>query len=208
MEGADFIEKLTAARIATIAVGEDWRFGHNRSGDVALLANEAAARGFRLEAVPPVMLDGERVSSTRIRQAIRDGNLEAARRMLGRRYSVSGTVVEGKRLGRTIGFPTANISTGDAQLPPDGVWVVRAILADGRKVCGVANLGVRPTVQGESRSLEVHLFDFSSDLYGQQCEVEFEKMLRPEMKFPSLDALRIQIHEDTVAAKKFFTEQD
>lgn len=208
MEASEFLKKLTAAPVKTIAVGEDWRFGHNRSGDVAFLEKNSAKCGYRLEAVSPVMLDGERVSSTRIRQAIRDGNLAAATRMLGRHYSVSGTVVEGKKMGRTIGFPTANISTGDAQLPPDGVWIVRSFLPDGRKINGVANLGMRPTVQGDSRSLEVHLFDFSEDLYGTECEIRFEKMLRSEQKFPSLDALRSQIDRDATAAKEFFAHQD
>lgn len=201
MEASEFIEKLTAARIATIAVGEDWRFGHNRSGDVPFLEQQAKLRGFHLEAVSPVMLDGDRISSTRIRQAIRDGNLEAARRMLGRPYSVSGTVVEGKKLGRTIGFPTANVATGDAQLPPDGVWVVETLLADGSILGGVANLGVRPTINGSARSLEVHVFDFSGDLYGQEFELQFEKYLRPEIKFPSIEALRTQIQRDAEEAR-------
>lgn len=201
MEASEFIEKLTAARIATIAVGEDWRFGHHRSGDVPFLEQQAKLRGFHLEAVSPVMLDGDRISSTRIRQAIRDGNLEAARRMLGRPYSVSGTVVEGKKLGRTIGFPTANVATGDAQLPPDGVWVVETLLADGSVLGGVANLGVRPTVNGSARSLEVHVFDFSGDLYGQEFELQFEKYLRPEIKFPSIEALRTQIQWDAEEAR-------
>ena len=203
MEASQFLDRLTAAPIRTIAVGEDWRFGHNRSGDVAFLQREEKLRDFVLDAVPPVMLDGERVSSTRIRQAIRDGNLEAARRMLGRPYSVSGTVVEGKKLGRTLGFPTANVATEDAQLPPDGVWVVSTLLADGRNLGGVANLGMRPTVNGLSRTLEVHLFDFSEQIYGQEVEVEFKNYLRAEIKFPSIDALRTQIQRDGEDARRY-----
>ena len=206
MEAADFIGKLTAAPIRTIAVGEDWRFGHNRSGDVSFLEKQAALHGFKLEAVPPVMHDGERISSTRIRQAIRDGNFEAAEQMLGRPYSVAGTVVTGKKLGRTLGFPTANLATGEAQLPPDGVWAVQALLPDGRKLDGVANLGMRPTVEGSTRALEVHLFDFSGDLYGKELDVRFLKYLRGEFKFPSLDALRIQIQRDTDEARNFFVK--
>ncbi|MGL4401574.1 MAG: riboflavin kinase, partial [Luteolibacter sp.] len=118
MEASEFLEKLMVAPVRTIAVGEDWRFGHHRSGDVPFLENEATARGFKLEAVPPVMHDGDRISSTRIRQAIRDGNLDDAEIMLGRSYAVTGTVVEGNQLGRTIDFPTANLATGEAQLPP------------------------------------------------------------------------------------------
>lgn len=203
MEAAEFIEKLTASPVKTIAVGEDWRFGRDRGGDVKFLADEAAKRGFKLEAVPPVMHDGERVSSTRIRQAIRDGNLDAAAQMLGRPYVVCGTVIEGRKLGRTIGFPTANLATGDAQLPPDGVWAVRARLPDGRNLPGVANLGIRPTLDGESRTLEAHLFDFSGNLYGQELEIRFLKHLRTEIKFPSIEALRTQIQRDATEARDF-----
>jgi riboflavin kinase/FMN adenylyltransferase len=122
--------------------------------------------------------------------------------MLGRPYSISGTVVEGRKLGRTIGFPTANCATGDAQLPPDGVWVARAILPDGRSFGGVANLGMRPTVAGTARTLEVHLFDFSGDLYRQELEIEFGSHLRAELKFPSIEALRTQIHQDAAEARR------
>lgn len=206
MEASEFIAKLTQAPVRTIAVGEDWRFGHNRSGDVAFLKQEAALRGFTLEAVAPVMHDGERVSSTRIRQALRDGNLGAAEQMLGRPYTVCGKVVEGKKLGRTIGFPTANLATGDAQFPPDGVWAVRTTLPDGRKINGVGNLGMRPTVLGTTRLLEVHLFDFSEDIYTQELEVRFEKLLRPEAKFSSIDSLRLQIQQDAEVARKIFRD--
>jgi riboflavin kinase/FMN adenylyltransferase len=204
MEASEFLEKLLAAPVRTIAVGEDWRFGRHRSGDVAFLELEAAARGFKLEAVPPLMHDGDRISSTRIRQAIRDGNLDDAEIMLGRPYAVTGTVVAGNQLGRTIDFPTANLETGDVQLPPDGVWAVRALLPEGRKVEGVANLGLRPTLDGTHRSLEVHLFDFSGDLYDQTLEIRFVDHLRPEIKFPSLDSLRTQIQQDAARAKEIF----
>lgn len=202
MEADEFVERLAAATLRTIAVGEDWRFGHGRAGDVSLLRREAEKRGFQLKPVPPVMFDGDRISSTRIRQAIHDGNLDEAARMLGRRHSVSGEVVAGDQLGRQLGFPTANITTGNLQLPPGGVWAVRVSHADGRGWDGVANLGTRPTVGGGKRGLEVHLFDFSGDLYGENLEVSFEKHLRPEMKFPSVEALREQISEDVTAARK------
>jgi riboflavin kinase/FMN adenylyltransferase len=201
-EATDFLDDLLTANVRTIAVGEDWRFGRGRHGDVGLLQEQAARRNFTLEAVAPVMLDGERVSSTRIRQAIRDGNLAAAARMLGRPYSVSGPVVEGRRLGRTIGFPTANIATADAQLPPDGVWTVRVRFADHSVKNGVANLGTRPTVDGVGRSLEAHLFDFSGDLYGREIELEFLHFLRPEKKFAGLEALKQQIAADAAEARR------
>lgn len=204
-EAAEFIEALLRAPVRTIAVGEDWRFGRNRGGDVTFLRQEAERRNFTLEAVAPVMHDGERVSSSRIRQAIRDGNLAAAEEMLGRPFTVYGTVVEGKKLGRTLGFPTANLATGDAQLPPNGVWAVRALLPDGRSVDGVANLGTRPTVGGHGRVLEVHLLDFSRDLYGQSLEIRFFNHLRAESKFESFDALKAQIQLDAKAARDFLT---
>jgi riboflavin kinase / FMN adenylyltransferase len=202
MAAVEFVERLTAAPVRTIAVGEDWRFGHHRAGDVNLLRNEAETRGFRLEAVPPVMFEGDRISSTRIRQAIHDGNLDEAARMLGRCYSVSGPVVKGAQLGRQLGFPTANVDTGNLQLPPDGVWAVRVIDAANRQWDGVANLGMRPTVGGTKRLLEVHLFGFSGEIYGENLEVRFENHLRPEMKFPSLELLKERISIDAQAARE------
>lgn len=202
MDASEFIARLTAAPVRTIVVGEDWRFGHARSGDVPLLMREAATRGFHLDAVPPVMLDGERISSTRIRQAIRDGNLDAAALMLGRPYTVCGTVIQGQHLGRKLGFPTANLATGDSQLPPDGVWAVRVSDCEGPQWDGVANLGVRPTLGGTTRVLEVHLFDFNDNLYGRNLEIRFENFLRGEIKYPTLDALQCQIAIDARAARE------
>lgn len=202
IEAQEFIARLTAAPVRTLCVGEDWRFGHQRGGDVALLRQQAGRRGFQLEAVPPVMLDGERVSSTRVRQAIRDGNLAAAARMLGRPYAVSGIVTAGDQRGRTLDFPTANVATGELQLPPDGVWAVWARTADGRAHAAVANLGLRPTIGGKRRLLEAHLLDFAADLYGQRLEVTFVQHLRAELRFPSLDALREQIARDARAARE------
>jgi riboflavin kinase / FMN adenylyltransferase len=204
MAAGDFLEHLTAAPVKTIAVGEDWRFGRGRLGDVAFLAREAQARGYRLEAVPPVMFEGDRISSTRIRQAIHDGNLDEATRMLGRPYSICAEVIVGEKLGRTLGFPTANLPVEGIQLPPDGVWAVRATLGDGSEWLGAANLGTRPTVNGSQRRLEVHLLDFAGDLYGQVLDVRFEKCLRGEIRFPSLEALREQIALDVQAARRFF----
>lgn len=195
----DFVREIAAANVKTISVGEDWRFGKARGGDVALLARLGRELGFHLDAMPPVMMDGERISSTRIRQAIRDGSLDAAARMLGRPYTVEGRVVEGRRLGRQLGFPTANVEYGEEQFPSDGVWAVRARAAELR-LDGVANLGVRPTVDGSARSLEVHLFEFSGDLYGQILEVEFVSHLRGEQKFGSLDELKAQIAKDAEQA--------
>ncbi|MEP2775838.1 MAG: bifunctional riboflavin kinase/FAD synthetase [Luteolibacter sp.] len=197
MEAEDFVKKITAADVKTIAVGEDWRFGAKRLGDVGMLRRMGEERGFRLDAVAPVMWDGERISSTRIRQAIRDGAFEAVEKMLGREYEVSGKVIEGKKLGRQLGFPTANIDPGDLQMPKDGVWAVQ-VEGIGR---GVANLGLRPTVEGDRKLLEVHVFDFDGDLYGKSLRVKFLRFIREEKKFASVEELKAQIALDAANAR-------
>ena len=199
MDAEEFVRKLLAADVRTIAVGEDWRFGSKRSGDVAMLRRMGGELGFQLEAVPPVMWDGERISSTRIRQAIRDGTFDAVEEMLGQPYELSGTVIEGRKLGRGLGFPTANLRLGERQTPRDGVWSVKV---DGERK-GVANLGTRPTVDGGERLLEVHLFDFSGDLYSKELRVRFGKFLRQERKFGSVEELREQILRDAEEARRF-----
>ena len=205
MSAEDFLQWLVGeTNIATLAVGEDWRFGKARQGDVALLRQAGAARGFEVVSVAPVMHDGERISSTRIRQTIRDGAMNRAAEMLGRSYSVEGVVAEGRQLGRTLGFPTANVVLGEEQLPPDGVWAVRGFLEE-QSWNGVANLGNRPTVDGANHTLEVHLFDYSGDLYGRRLEVDFVHHLRDERKFASLDELRAQITVDSEMARRFFS---
>jgi riboflavin kinase/FMN adenylyltransferase len=205
MSAEDFLQWLVGeTNIATLAVGEDWRFGKDRVGDVALLQKAGVARGFEVVSVAPVMHDGERISSTRIRQTIRDGAMNRAAEMLGRSYSVEGRVAEGRQLGRTLGFPTANVVLGEEQLPPDGVWAVRGFLEE-QSWNGVANLGNRPTVDGANHTLEVHLFDYSGDLYGTLLEVEFVHHLRDERKFASLDELRAQITVDSEMARRFFS---
>ena len=205
MSAEDFLQWLVGeTNIATLAVGEDWRFGKARQGDVALLRQAGVARGFEVVSVAPVMHDGERISSTRIRQTIRDGALNRAAEMLGRWYRVEGVVAEGRQLGRTLGFPTANVVLGEEQLPPDGVWAVRGFLEE-QSWNGVANLGNRPTVDGANHTLEVHLFNYSGDLYGRRLEVEFVHHLRDERKFASLDELRAQITVDSEMARRFFS---
>lgn len=204
LEAEDFIERLMLAPVKTIAVGEDWRFGHRRRGDVTMLKSLAKQYGYQLEAVAPVMFEGDRISSTRIRQAIRDGNLDSAASMLGRQYSLCAHVVEGRKLGRELGFPTANLPVGRSQLPPSGVWAVDVGGDCGGRWRGVANLGNRPTIDGGKVMLEVHLLDFSGDLYGRLLDVRFEKYLRPEQKFASVDALAVQIAKDVAAARENF----
>jgi len=197
----DFILQLLNANVRTIAVGEDWRFGHNRSGDTQLLQSFASSHPLHVIAVPPVRLHSHRISSTRIRQTIAHGDFPAANEMLGRTYSVRGTVTHGAQLARSLGFPTANINPGNTALPPDGVWIVKASSPLLPSLHGVANLGCRPTVNGYGRLLETHLFDFSANLYDLPIEVSFLHHLRKEIKFPNLEALQHQILNDCAVSR-------
>lgn len=192
MTAAQFLDLLhRSCRIGSISVGEDWRFGRGREGDVKLLTAEGERLGFPVYVHPHVVMNGERISSTRIRRAIQRGDLDDARAMLGRPYTISGTVIHGKRLARQLGFPTANIRPDNGQLPPAGVYAARVTL-DGKRIDGIANLGGRPTIDSDSHEtlLEVHLFDWKGDLYGRTLEVELLNFLRPERKFDSIELLR------------------
>lgn len=193
--------------IARISVGESWKFGRGRGGDVALLEKIGAEQGFSVSGVPIFEIDGVPVSSTRIREAVTHGEFEIARELLGRAYSVLGTVIEGRKLGRTLNFPTANLAVHSEQLPPVGVYAVRADGA-GDSWNGVANLGFRPTVEGAKAKLllEVHLFGLNHEIYGEDIEVEFVKFLRGEQKFDGLDALKAQIAADAKAAREMLGE--
>ena len=200
----EFICRLaeSARPLRQICVGEDWAFGKGRKGDLALLRRLGAALGFDAIGLPAVAVDGTTVSSTVIRSAVEAGDLALAKRMIGRDFSVMGTVAEGKKLGRTLGFPTANLRPESEQLPPNGVYAVRVAI-DGKSLDGIANIGIRPTVspQATERVIEVHLFDFSGELYGCDLEVTFLRFVRPEQKFPSLDALRCQIASDVASVR-------
>ncbi|MGB2402853.1 MAG: bifunctional riboflavin kinase/FAD synthetase [Akkermansiaceae bacterium] len=206
-EAEDFLGSLitTCHDLKTICIGEDWKFGKNRRGDIELLRDLGHDEGITINSSQAVMIDGERVSSTRIRQAIRDGNMAAAEAMLGRKYTVFGEVIEGRQLGRKLGFPTANLKVFNEQLPSNGVWCISAILSDGSRLNGVGNLGVRPTVEGAEakRMLEIHLLDFDQDIYGMTMEVEFLKYMRTEKKFSSVDELSTQIQHDVLSCSDF-----
>ncbi len=203
----DFIRALAAASrpLREICVGHEWSFGKGRAGNLALLDQLGAELGFDEIGVPAVKSDGEIVSSTLIRQAIEAGDLARAARFLGREYTILGTVVRGAHLGSRIGFPTANLAAHNEQFPPNGVYAVEVQRGDAR-LRGVANIGVRPTVAQSTgeRVLEVHLFDFTGDLYGEDLEVSFARFLRPEQKFSGLDALKAQIARDAEAARAIF----
>ena len=198
-----FIERLAAAgRLHAVCVGRDWAFGKDRAGSVSLLRGMGSRLGFETIEIAPVMVDGELVSSTRIRKAIEAGDLATARKFLGREYTILGTVRHGDGLGGRIGFPTANLAAHNEQFPPDGVYAVHVSLR-GRWHGGVANIGTRPTVQKSAeRGLEVHVFDFASDCYGEDAEVRFLRFLRPEQKFASLEELRSQIQRDAQEARQ------
>jgi len=204
---AEFVRQLASAArpLREICVGAEWSFGKNRAGNLALLKKLGAKLGFNVVGVDPVMSDGKIISSTEIRKAVERGNFTAAARMLGRDYTILGTVEEGKHLGRSLGFPTANLSAHSEQFPPNGVYVAEGLL-EGKKVRGVVNLGLRPTVadNAPARVLEFHLFDFDRDLYGEEIELRFLEYLRPEQKFDNLADLREQIARDVKRAHEIF----
>jgi riboflavin kinase/FMN adenylyltransferase len=203
----DFVRQLVAAAqpLREICVGQEWSFGKNRAGNLALLKELGAQLNFSVVGVEPVTSNGTIVSSTAIRKAVESGDFVTATRMLGRDYTILGTVEEGKHLGRSLGFPTANLSAHSEQFPPNGVYVAEGMLS-GKTVRGVVNLGVRPTIGDCSpqRVLEFHLFDVDRDLYGEEIEIRFLRYLRPERKFESLSALREQIARDVREAQQIF----
>ncbi len=192
-------------RIHSLCVGSSFTFGHKRGGDVALLRTLGAELNFIVHAMSALSLAGRIVSSTRIRAAIREGELDAASQMLGRAYSLAGEVMRGDQLGRKIGFPTANLDIRGLALPPDGVYAVHALVKGG-KHHAVVNIGSRPTLKSAVPELrvEVHLLDYQGDLYGQEMEIVFLDRLRAERQFPSLEALREQIARDVAAARARF----
>lgn len=208
MSPEEFIGELcSSCRVAQIAVGEDWHFGRGRAGNVETLRLLSCRYGFRVTAVPPILQDGERISSTRIREAVRGADFLQVAGMLGRPYRWKGPVIHGRQLGRLLDYPTANIRPGCGLQPPHGVYAVRARVA-GKKYGGVANLGVRPTVEGETGGLllETHLFGHPGDIYGREMEVEPVRFLRPEIKFPSLEELKSQLARDAAHAAEALEE--
>lgn len=200
-----FVDELVtcAKPLREICVGHEWSFGKGRAGNLALLKELGERDGFHVVGIPPVTVNGEVVSSTAIRRAVEAGDFARAASMLGREYTILGTVVPGQQLGRQLGFPTANLSAHSEQFPPDGVYAAEARL-DGEVMRGVANLGCRPTVAGEksNRLLELHLFDLDREIYGADVEVRFVEYLRAEQKFGSLDELKAQIARDVEAARR------
>lgn len=199
----EFVSEILVKKfnIHKIIIGHDHRFGRNRTADINDLMVFGNQYGFEVEQISAQEIDEVSVSSTKIRNALHDGQIALANQYLGYDYFLSGTVVEGKKLGRTIGYPTANIKISEAYklLPKIGVYAVKSKLA-GKTVFGMMNIGNNPTVGGTQLSVEVHFFDFEGDLYGQQLEISIVEFLRDEQKFGSLDLLKAQLAEDKIKA--------
>ncbi|MEW8013348.1 MAG: bifunctional riboflavin kinase/FAD synthetase [Candidatus Sedimenticola endophacoides] len=206
--GADaFIRELLIEGLAVryLFVGDDFRFGQGRGGDIGLLRQAGREHGFGVENMNTFAVGEARVSSTRIREALAVGDLEQASRNLGRPYRICGRVAHGHARGRSIGFPTANIDLHRKVSPLRGVFAVRVLGLGGRSLPAVANIGNRPTVRGDDRYLlEVHIFDFERQIYGEHVQVEFFQRIRDEMRFDSFETLRRQIERDAGVARAFF----
>ena len=204
MTAHQFIDELLRQKLNVkhFVVGDDFRFGCDRAGDYELLKAAGVKHGFSVEETLTLQVDGARVSSTRVRTALQQNELKTAATLLGRAYRVTGRVIHGRELGRTIGAPTANIRMHRFPCPLRGVYVVAAHMK-GKTIQGICNVGYKPTVQGHTPSLEVHLFDFSADIYGQLVSVEFLHFIRDERRFDGIDALKSQIKLDVEQAREW-----
>lgn len=205
--GEEFVRELVAGfgHICSVCVGADFTFGRQRSGNVDLLKSLGSEQGFSVHGLASVALDGETVSSTRVRAAIQEGRFDEASQMLGRPYTLEGEIVKGGQIGREMGFPTANLNIDGLVVPPAGVYAVH-VNSEGIEHRAAANIGFRPTLGGTSPQLhvEAHLLDFEDDLYGRRLELTFHKKLRDEQKFDSLEELKSQIQRDVDATRQFF----
>ncbi len=198
-----FVDELMVDALGTrhMVVGDDFRYGCNAGGTIESLRAAGAAHGFGVEQIAPFIVDGVRVSSTAVRERLARSDFAGAQRLLGRAYRMMGRVVHGRELGRTLGFPTANLRLMRRKSPVNGVLAVRVFGIERQPMSAVASLGTRPTVGGVEMLLEVHIFDFAGDLYGCELEVEFVAKLRDEAKFDSLDALVAQMQVDAAQAR-------
>ena len=198
-----FVSDLLVGRLGVrqLVIGHDFRFGAGRQGSLAWLQENGARLGVEVVPVSPVELDGERISSTAIRAALAAGRLDSAQAMLGRGYSMSGRVVHGRRLGRDLGFPTANIRLKRRVAPVDGIFAVRVKGLGNDPLDAVSSVGHRPTIGGTETLLEVFIFDFAADIYGQYLHVEFVDRLRGEVRFPDLESMQAQMSRDADAAR-------
>lgn len=204
MSAADFVQRVLVERLAAreVWVGPEFRFGHGRQGDLAVLQALGAGLGFTAGAIAPVSVDGERVSSTVLRRMLAEGELDGAAALLGRRYAIAGKVVRGKQLGRQLGYPTANLRLAGKRPALSGIYASWVHGIGPAPRAGVSSLGTRPTVQGVEPLLEAHVFDFDGDLYGRRIEVEFVARLRDEERFDDLPALVRQMDLDAAQARR------
>ena len=204
MDAEAFVADVLGKRIgaAGVVTGDDFSFGKGRTGDAALLAKVGREHGIGAEAVAQVVLDGERISSGRIREALMAGDTATATHMLTRDYAIEGVVLRGDRRGRELGYPTANLALGDYLRPKYGIYAVRVTLEDGTEHPGVASLGVRPTFEPPQELLEAHLFGFEGDLYGRKIEVALHAFIREERKFDSVEALVAEMRKDEAQARR------
>ena len=200
----DFVCKLLGERIGAggVVTGEDFTFGKARGGNIAVLRKEGATCGIGVRTVGPVLDSGAPVSSSRVREALQAGDCAEAARLMTRPFALRGVVEHGDKVGRTLGYPTANLALGSYLRPRYGIYAVTGRLPDGRVLHGAANLGVRPTFDPPKELLEPYFFDFAEDLYGQEIEVAFNHFIRPEAKFHSLDALKAQMERDCDEARR------
>jgi riboflavin kinase/FMN adenylyltransferase len=207
IDAEQFIDEILIKKlnIKHLVIGDDFHFGKARRGTMPMLKEKGLAHGFTVEDTGSHLVDGLRVSSTLIRDALAAGDLAQAEQLLGRSYSICGRVAHGDKRGRTIGYPTANIKLFRKNTPVNGVFAVTMTGIDGKEFAGVANVGTRPTIDGRSRAiLETYLFNFDREIYGHYVEVHFKQKIRDEMRFESLTQLQVQIDADVRAAKAFF----
>lgn len=206
LSAAQFVDRVLvqSLQVRHLIVGDDFRFGQGRQGDFAFLQAAGNRLGFGVESLGSIVVDGERVSSSGVREALAAGDMERAVRLLGRPYIIDGRVVHGDQVGRQLGFSTANIRIKHNPLPMTGVFAVEVRGLGQAMLPGVANLGIRPTLGGTRPLLEVHLFDFDCDIYGAHLSVRFVHKLRDEQRFPNLAALQAQIARDAAAARAHF----
>ncbi|MCL1036878.1 bifunctional riboflavin kinase/FAD synthetase [Shewanella corallii] len=206
IDADEFVDQLLVKQLGIkyLVIGDDFCFGKNRRGDFDMLCRAGEQNGFAVDSTESFLIGDHRVSSTAVRNELAKGNLEQARRLLGHPFAISGKVAHGQKIGRTIGFPTANVALKRKVVPVRGVFAIKAWWQDSDIYEGVANIGFRPTVNGQRCQLEVHLFDFDGDIYGKQIEVELVAKIRDEQPFLSLDALKQQILKDVDEAKALF----
>lgn len=202
----EFITKilLNFEHLYAVVVGHDFRFGKNAEGDFDLLKKYGKKYGFKVKQIPPLIIQGERVSSSLIRELVLDGEMEKIVDYLGRRYSLSGRVIKGRGIGQQLGFPTANISPFHSAVPPHGVYSAECILEDGRIFPAAVNIGIAPTIRQQDFAIEAHIIDFNEEILEQKIEIVFHKHIRPEKKFSSREELIHAIREDVEYIKQYF----